>query len=99
MYSQPSLLLAANPKVTETDWPDLVGYTGLWVTPGFGLHPPFYESTLCALSSKIMSLAWKSLEHCEICSLAGASPLSLVAGGVMGMAHMGCTQAAAWSSL
>lgn len=33
MYSQPSLLLAANPKMTETDWPDLVGYPGLWVTP------------------------------------------------------------------
>lgn len=34
-------------------------------------------SILCALSSKIVSLAWKSLGSCEISSLAGAYPFGL----------------------
>lgn len=69
------------------------------VTLVSGLHPLFYESTFCALSGKIMSLAWKSLENCEIRSLARASPLGPAAGGAMVSAHMPCTQAAARISL
>lgn len=45
-----------------------MGQTWL-ITLVFGLHPPFYESTLCALSSEIMSPAWKSLENCAICAV------------------------------
>jgi len=57
------------------------------------------NQTFEVLSSKIMSLAWKSLENCEIHSLAGETSLSLVAGRVVGAAHMPCTQVAFWINL
>lgn len=69
------------------------------VTLGFGLHPPFHESTFCAVSCEITSLAWKNLENCETCSLVGASPLGPMAGGEMGTACEPCALMAAQISL
>lgn len=69
------------------------------VTLGFGTALLFYKPILCALSSRITSLAWESLENCEVHSPAGASRLSLVASGAMGVAHMPCSQVATQISL
>jgi len=73
------------PKMMDANGTNLVGYTGLWVTPSS-------PRISCALSSEIMFLDWKNPENCEICNLTVASPLGPMAGGEMGTAHTSCTQ-------